>query len=104
MSFPGKSLEASAENTALGWTAHLDLSGRPGPKFLLTNGCLGQMNIHLFNGSTNGKYSILNRKLNEMLLLDFIIYAIRVNKRNDFSFWRQKKAKVWIEFIPLNWH
>lgn len=54
MSFPGKSLEASAENTVLGWMAHLDLSGRPVPKFLLTNGCLGQMNIHLFNGNTNG--------------------------------------------------
>lgn len=55
-------------------------------KFLLANGYLGMMSIHLCSRSINKKCFILNRKLNEMLLLDFIIYVIRVKQEEIFQF------------------
>lgn len=47
---------------------------------------LGTTSIHLFNGSINEKCFVLNRKLNEMLLLDFIIYVIRFKQEEIFQF------------------
>lgn len=61
---------------------HVEWDGTPGllgsavPESLLANRCLGTMNRHHFNRSINGGCFILNRKLNELLLLHFIIYVI----------------------------
>ena len=94
MSFPGKSLEVSVVNTVLGWMEHRACLVEQFLKFLLTNRYLGQMHIHLFNGSINQNRSIWNRKFDEILLLDTIIYVIIVEQEEKFQFWNQKKARL----------
>lgn len=100
-SFPDKSLEASVVNM-------IGLDGTPGlpdsavPKYLLANGYLSMMSIHLFSRNINKKCFILNRKLNEMLLLDLIIYVISVKQEEIFQFGESEEAKVQIQAVSLS--
>lgn len=80
-SFPGKSLEVSVVNPILSRMEH---QACPAEQFL-TDGYLGQKNIHLINGNIHKKCSTLNRKLDEMLLLDTIIYESEWKNRKNIG-------------------
>ena len=89
MSFPGKSLEAPVVNTILGWMEHQACLAEQ----FLTDGYLGQMNIHLFKGNINEKCSTLNRKLDEMLL-QTLLFMYQSKTRGKMLVLESEEGKV----------